>query len=75
MSECLITSKQELAALRSALGRSESRVKFSDGREVQYKNTDELLKAIKAMEVSINSRENPTRRIRRAFSFYINRGL
>lgn len=75
MSECSILARQRLAKLQAAVANTELRVKFSDGREVQYKSTEEILQAIRATEKIIQKDENSQTRIRRAFPFFINRGL
>ena len=46
-------TSDDLAGLESALASGEHRVRFSDGREVEYRSVDDLKKAIGTVSASL----------------------
>lgn len=75
MTVCAAELQNRLDKLEEAISRSERKVKFSDGREVEYKTIDEMTKAVRYLQSQISSANSEVRRRRRAFPISVDRGL
>ena len=54
----------DVATIHRAIAQGEQRVRFSDGREVQYRSVDELITALSIVEESVaNLTSSPVRRV------------
>lgn len=50
-----MATQADLDALEAALARGESRVRFADGREVEYRSVAELRSALAALSPRVSS--------------------
>jgi len=59
----VIWSAADVLILKAAIVKGERRVRFSDGREVEYRSIDELMKALSFVDQAVTNLTTPVRRV------------